>query len=159
MRSVVFPDQVSAGQRFHLNSEDYGFVRKYMSMFPRESRYPSYDNTEFPDTYVKFLLFGGEKKWPDSNIRILNKPGDAYGFMLDIDYVADFKNNIEFMVSAVIYCNSDGILNDDKYDYDTIAYPFFRHLGRVIYNYEMKRKRKHVPDLSSFRFNYEEQEP
>jgi hypothetical protein len=159
MRSVIFPKAVPANQRFHLSEDDYAFVRKYMSMFPRESQYPFYDNTEYSDTYVKFLLFGGAKKWPDSNIRIFNKPGDAYGFMLDIDYVADFKNKIEFMVSAVIYCNSDGILNDDKYDYETIGHPFYRHLGQVIYNYELNRKRKHSPDLSSMIFNYAEQNP
>lgn len=130
-----------------------------MSMFPRESNYPFYDSSEYGDTYVKFLLFGGDKNWPDSSIRIFNKPGDAYGFMLDIDYVADFKNKIEFMVSAVIYCNSDGILNDDKYDYQNIGYPFYRHLGQVIYNYELTRNRKHSPDLSSLQFNYNEQHP
>ncbi len=159
IRSVIFPDQVPAKQRFHLSEDDYEFVRKYMSMLPKESNYPFYDSTAYPDTYVKFLLFGGEKNWPDSNIRIFNKPGDAYGFMIDVDYVADFKNHIEFFVSSVIYCNSDGILNDDKYDYNTIGYPFFRHLGQVIYNYELKRKRKHSPDLSSMRFNYTEQNP
>ncbi len=128
-------------------------------MFPRESKYPPYDSMDYPDNYVKFLLVGGEDKWPYPNIRIFNKPGDAYGFMIDADYVADLKNNIEFMVTAVIYCNSDGILNDDKYDYNTIGYPFFRHLGEVIYNYELKRKRKYIPDLSSLRINYEEQKP
>lgn len=159
LRSVIFPEQVPQRQRFRLSDNDYAFVRKYMSMFPRESDSPSYDSTEYPDSYVKFLLFGEEKRWPDSSIRIFNKPGDAYGFMLDIDYVADFKNKIEFMVSAVIYCNSDGILNDDHYDYHTISHPFYRHLGKVIYDYELKRKRNHLPDLSSLQFNYNEKHP
>lgn len=159
LRSVMFPGQAPAKQRFNISDDDYAFVRKYMSMFPRESKYPPYDSMDYPDNYVKFLLVGGEDKWPYPNIRIFNKPGDAYGFMIDADYVADLKNNIEFMVTAVIYCNSDGILNDDKYDYNTIGYPFFRHLGEVIYNYELKRKRKYIPDLSSLRINYEEQKP
>lgn len=159
LRSVIFPEQVSEKQRFHFSKDDYDFVRKYMSMLPHESKYPFYDTTDFPDTYVKFLLFGGAKKWPNNNIRIFNKPGDAYGFMLDIDYVVDFKNKIEFMVSAVIYSNSDDILNDDHYDYDTIALPFFRQLGQVIYNYELSRKKKHTPDLSLMKFNYKEQIP
>jgi hypothetical protein len=58
------------------------------------------------------------------------------------------------MLSAVIYCNSDGIFNDDKYDYATIGYPFLKNLGRVIHEHELKRQRKHPADLSSFRFNY-----
>ncbi len=57
---------------------------------------------------------------------VFNKPGWTYGFLIDAAYIADFKNNIEFMISACIYTNSDGILNDDKYDYDTIGYPFLK---------------------------------
>ena len=30
------------------------------------------------------------------------------------------------------------------------------HLGQVIYDHEMKRKRTHQPDLSTFKFNYKE---
>ena len=58
------------------------------------------------------------------------------------------------MLSAVIYCNQDGILNDDKYDYDTIGYPFMRSLGRKIYDYERSRQREHKPDLSAFQFKW-----
>ena len=76
--------------------------------------------------------------------------------MIDAVYVADFKNNIEFMVTAEIYANSDAIFNDDKYDYQTVSYPFFKHLGQAIYEYELKRKREHKPDLSSFHFDYSE---
>ncbi len=156
LRSVIFPEMVSAKQRFNLTKDDYDFLHKCMSTLPRESKYPSYDTAEYPDTYVKFILCGSEKKLPDTSIRIFNKPGDAYGFMIDVAYVADFKNNIEFMVTAVIYSNSDGIFNDDKYDYQTVGYPFFKHLGQVIYDYEMKREKKYLPDLSSMRFNYTE---
>ena len=61
-----------------------------------------------------------------------------------------------FMLSATIYCNSDGIFNDDKYDYDTVGFPFLKHLGEVFYNYERQRKKKRLPDLSAFRMNYTE---
>ena len=88
----------------------------------------------------------------DSNIRIFNKEGDAYGFLTDVSYFVDFKNNVEFFLSANIYCNSDGIFNDDQYDYETVGYPFLKNLGRVIYQYELKRNRKRIPDLSTFRF-------
>jgi hypothetical protein len=66
----------------------------------------------------------------------------------------DYKHHVEFMLSAVIHCNSDGIFNDDKYDYDTLGRPFMKNLGRVIYDYELKRKRRHIPDLSAFQFQY-----
>jgi hypothetical protein len=69
--------------------------------------------------------------------------------------VVDFDKKIEFMLSAAIYCNSDGVLNDSKYDYDSIGYPFMKNLGRIIYDYELTRKRNHIPDLSTFRVVYE----
>lgn len=156
LRSIIFPDRVPAAQRFNLTADDYAFLRRYMSMMPQESRFPSYDSTEYPDTYVKFLYYGAERDSSDPLIRSFNKPGDAYGFMIDAAYIADFRNNIEFMVSAVIYCNSDGIFNDDQYDYRTLGYPFMKNLGRVVYDYELQRRRKYPPDLSAMKFDYRE---
>src|SRR6188474_902651 len=154
VRSVMFPDAVSRKQRFKLTKDDYDFLRKYMSMTPLESRFPFYDNENYWDNYIKFLFYGTKKNTAKNGIRIFNKVGDAYGFLIDAAYIADFNNNVEFMLSAVIHCNSDGIFNDDKYDYDDIGFPFMKHIGQVIYDYELKRMRKVHPDLSKFRFNY-----
>ena len=79
----------------------------------------------------------------------------AYGQLVDVAYIVDFDKKIEFFLSAAIYCNSDGILNDDKYDYDTIGFPFMKQLGEVLYQYELGRKRKIDPDLSSLIFMYD----
>ncbi len=154
VRSVMFPKSVSKKQRFKLTEDDYAFLRKYMSMTPLESKFPFYDKENYWDTYVKFLLYGAEKNVSKDGIRIFNKVGDAYGFLIDAAYIADYNNNIEFMISAVIHCNSDGIFNDDKYDYESVGYPFMKNLGKVIYDHEMKRVKKVVADLSEFRFNY-----
>lgn len=154
VRSILFPESMPKEKRFNLTPADYAFLRRYMSMLPAESASPVYDTTAYWDNYVKFVFYGAEKTKPDPAIRIFNKVGDAYGFLIDAGYVADFSRNIEFMLSAVIYCNSDGIFNDDKYDYDKVGFPFFKHLGRVIYEYELKRQRKKIPDLSAFQINY-----
>jgi hypothetical protein len=155
LRSVIFPNSVLPKQRFNLSPDDFRFLYQYMSQFPPETRYPPYDPVEYPDAYGKFLMYGGEKGSLPKNIRMFNKIGDAYGHMLDIAYVVDFDKKIEFFLSAEIYCNSDGILNDDKYDYDSIGYPFMRNLGRVIYDLESSRKRAYYPDLSLFRAVYD----
>ena len=86
----------------------------------------------------------------EADVRIFNKEGDAYGFLTDVSYFVDFKNNIEFFLSANIYCNSDGIFNDDRYDYETVGYPFLKNLGRAVYHYELQRNKKRIPDLSTF---------
>ncbi len=155
--SLVFPEKVTAKQRFNLTEEDRRFVLKYMSQLPTESTYPSYagDTANYWPAYCKFLLFGGEKGNLPKNIRMFNKVGDAYGYLLDAAYVVDYENGVEFFLSAVMYCNSDGILNDDKYDYDNIGFPFIKNLGQTIYNYEVKREKKYLPDLSAFKFEYD----
>jgi hypothetical protein len=154
LMSVIFPKSVHKSQRFKLKKDDYSFLYRYMSMMPRESTFPQYDST-YSDAYVKLLLYGGSGVINDPGIRIFNKEGDAYGFLTDVAYIVDFKNNIEFLLSATIYCNSDGIFNDDKYDYNTIGYPFMKELGKTIYEYELQRQRKRLPHLSNFKMSYD----
>ena len=157
LMSIIFPKAVPKAERFKLKKEDYQFLRRFMSMLPRESAFPQYDSTAYPDAYVKFLLYGGGGPINDSSIRIFNKVGDAYGFLTETAYVVDFKNGVEFFISATVYCNSDGIFNDDHYDYKTVGLPFMKSLGQALYDFELQRKRKHQPDLSEFQFSYREE--
>jgi hypothetical protein len=124
-----------------------------MSMLPNETDYPQYDSS-YNEAYVKFLLYGALGS-TNKNIRIFNKVGDAYGFLIDAAYIADFGNNIEYMLSAVIHCNPDGIYNDDQYEYDKVGFPFMKHLGEVIHRYELERQRTIKPDLTAFRYLYD----
>ncbi len=155
LRSIIFPNSVSPYQRFNLTPDDLKFLYQYMSQLPPETTFPNYDTSNYHDAYGKFLLYGAQKGSLPKNIRIFNKIGDAYGHMLDVAYVVDFDKKIEFFLSAEIYCNKDGVMNDDKYDYDTIGFPFMKNLGKVIYDYEIKRKRHYSPDLSFFKMIYD----
>jgi beta-lactamase class A len=152
LQSVIFPGAVSKKQRFNLTKEDYQLLYRYMSMKPGESGFPQYDSS-YNGAYAKLLMYGGKGDL-DPDIRIFNKEGDAYGFLTDVAYIVDFRNNIEFFLSANIYCNSDGIFNDDHYDYENVGYPFLKNLGQVVYQYELQRKRKKIPDLSTFQLQY-----
>lgn len=154
LKSILFPQAVAAHQRFNLEPDDLRFVWKYMSQLPSETVYPAYDPATYHDAYVKFLLFGAQKGPLPPGIRIFNKVGDAYGFLTDVAYIVDFDKGIEFMLSATLYCNSDGIINDNKYDYETVGFPFMKNLGKVIYDYEAARK-KPRPDLSGFILTYD----
>jgi hypothetical protein len=153
VRSIMFPKAIPGKQRFKLKNADYDFLRKYMSMMPHESGIPAYQTDEYWDTYVKFLLYGNEKNVVKDGVRIFNKVGDAYGFLIDAAYFADYDHNVEFMLSAVIHCNSDGIINDDNYDYDSVGFPFMKHLGQVIYDHDLKLNKKVITDLNKFRYN------
>jgi hypothetical protein len=158
LQSVIFPSSVSKKQRFNISKEDRQFLLQYMSELPSESKHPKYDTAEYFDSYTKFFFFRSGKQKLPAYIRSFNKTGWSYGFLTDVAYIVDFKNHVEFMLSGTIYVNSDGILNDDKYDYEEIGYPFFREVGNIIYHYELNRNRKFKPNLDEFRFDYSKEE-
>lgn len=154
---IMFPESQPEDNRLVLSASDYTFLWKYMSMLPGESDFPKYKADDYWPSYVKFLLAGSEKgAWFNPDVRIFNKVGNAYGHLIDAAYIVDFNKNIEFMLSAVIYCNSDEVLNDDQYDYDNLGFPFLKALGQLIYQHEVSRERPRVPDLSRFKINYRE---
>lgn len=156
LKAIIFPNAVAAEKRFMIDEEDRRFVLQYMSQLPGETTFPPYyKDTTYYDAHCKFLLFGEDKSNIPSHIRIFNKIGNAYGFMIDNAYVVDFDHNVEFMLSTVIDCNTNNIYNDGVYDYETIGYPFMKNLGQMIYQYDLKRDRTRSPDLSEFKLKYD----
>ncbi|WP_353719523.1 serine hydrolase [Dyadobacter sp. 676] len=155
LKKLLFPEVFPERERFHLTAEDYRLIYTYMSKLPSESDFPRYDPVEYWPLYAKFLFYGADKDArPDRNIRIFNKYGDSYGFIVDNAYIVDFENRIEFMLSAVVQSNEDGVFNDNRYEYKEVCNPFMKNLGRLIYQYELGRKREFRPDLSRFRIEY-----
>ena len=92
-------------------------------------------------------------------VRVFNKVGWAYGFLTDVSYVLDTVRNVEYMLAATIYVNGDGILNDDRYDYDSIGYPFLYSIGQAVYDYEIKRPRKSGYKFTGFGIKYDRRDP
>ena len=157
LKAILFPGAVEQRRRFDFSEDDRQFVLQYMSQWPRETMYPPYyKDTTLYDAYCKFILFGEDKNPIPRNIRIFNKVGDAYGYLIDNAYLVDYDHGVEFMLSAVINTNTDQIYNDGKYEYKTLGFPFMKNLGQLIYQYELKRTKKVNPDLSEFKLKYEQ---
>jgi len=155
LKRLLFPEVYPKKEQFQLKKEDYQLLYKYMSMFPTESDHPKYSPPDYWPTFCKFLFYGAKKDTiPNPNIRIFNKIGDSYGYDIDNAYIVDFKNKVEFMLTAVVQSNEDGIYNDNKYEYETVCLPFLKNLGQVIYQYELQRQKKYLPDLKKFKFDY-----
>lgn len=157
--SLIMPNAMPENQRFNIRNKDFDLVRKYMALSPRESEFEDYtkgkkddEGNEFADAYPNYLFYGNsQKNIENTNIRIFNKVGRAYGFMSDCAYIVDFDNNIEFFLSAVLYPNENDIVGDGKYQYSKIGYPFMKALGRLFYKYEKENPHKTKVDLSSLK--------
>lgn len=155
MKKLMFPEVFPEKDRFKLTADDYRLIYTYMSKYPTESDYPKYDTKEHWATSAKYLFYGADPNiQPNPNIRIFNKYGDSYGFIIDNSYFVDFENKVEFLLTAVVQSNDDGVYNDGKYEYKEVCYPFMKNLGQVIYQTELKRKKKYLPDLTKFRMRY-----
>jgi len=150
LQRILFPTAFSQKEQFEIDQAGLNYLYKCMSIFPRESAFPTYKEEDYEDSYVKFFLFGDAKKRIPNHIRIFNKVGYAYGYLTDIAYIVDFKNKVEFMLSATIHVNKNQIYNDNIYEYDSIGIPFLAELGRQVYKYELIRKRPYPPNLEKF---------
>jgi hypothetical protein len=151
---LIFPETQPPSAKLNLTRNDYQYLYKCMGIFPRESAYPALDTIHYPDRYMKYFMGNDTNVHAmPANIRILNKVGQAYGFMTDCSYVVDTLHKVEFFLSCSMYLNADGILNDGIYEYDQTGYPFFHNLFNAIYAEELTRHKKyeprlHLPDFS-----------
>jgi hypothetical protein len=149
--ALMYPQFVPKEKQIQLKDEDYKMLLKAMSRYPRESDYPHYDGSKFEDSYKKYLMLGDyHDTIKTDSLRIFNVVGQSYGWLADCAYFVDHKNKVDFFLSAVIYVNSNQVLNDGRYEYKQIGFPFLTQLGKLIYEYERTRKREYYGSFERF---------
>lgn len=153
MRRLVFNPYLPEKEKLPLSDSSRNFLLKELGMYPRESVHPKYNPKIFYDTYKKYFIYGSAVATVKSDsIRIFNIVGRAYGFLIDCAYIVDFNSRTEFLLTAVIYTNEQGIVGSGRYEYDQIGLPFLKELSNTIYRYERSRKRANLPVLDEFNF-------
>lgn len=142
--AVCFHEYV---KKFSFSQEDADFLKTYLGMHPFESLKPNYNysKTKYWNTYVNYFIYGQSKTPIDTTIRIYNTVAMVSGFVGESAYIVDKKNKREFILSAIIYVNEDGILMDDTYNYADLGMPFLKQLGITFLAYEKSRKLKTEP--------------
>ena len=149
LRAVLFPEAVPEAQRFRLTPNDYAFLRYYLHHTPHSAGYSLYKPTRYFDAYKKYLYYGRQPAaTAEPDLRIYNIVGMSHGYLADVAYFADAANQSEFMLSAALYVNKNGTLNDGTYEYDSVGLPFLAALGQQIRRYEAVRPQAARP-LSS----------
>jgi hypothetical protein len=129
---------------FNLTEEDYRLLYKYTAMAPNKSEFPAFKkmHRKYPVHLKKYLYYGKNSKVADlPGLEIHNMVGESHGTLADVAYFVNPKTGVEFMLSAVIN-TCDGNITPANYHYKDVGQPFLAKLGRMIYKYELQR-RKH----------------
>ena len=133
MKRIIFPEHFPKKQQFYLTKANREFLRNSMSILPKEA---GYTDTDYYDSYVKFLVFGDRKTDLPNHIKIYNKVGYAYGYLTDCAYIVNEKAEKSYIITATIHVNENQIYNDGIYEYENVGIPFLAELGRTLINYE-----------------------
>ena len=132
MKNLIYPE-ISIS-KFNLNVEDYDFLRYWMSRFTYEDLGVKYiDDDKFFNSYNKFFIHGTDTILNNTDVRVYNKIGQAYGTSTDSAYIKNYKEDVEFFLTATIYTNKNKIINDNIYEYRDIAIPFLSKLSKALY--------------------------
>ncbi|MGZ3864296.1 MAG: serine hydrolase [Bacteroidia bacterium] len=153
-KRLVFWNYMEEKVKYRFTKDDWSFAMKYLGMYPKESDYPKYvDKKIFYDSFKKYFIYGSAvPEIRSDSLREFNIVGRAYGFLSDVAYIVDYKNKVEFLLSATIYVSERNIVGNGKYEYDQIGLPFFKDLSLLLYNTEKSRSKKFEPDLKEFEF-------
>ena len=138
MKRINFPELFSAEQRFKLSEQGRTFLLEAMAIYPRDEGYVS---EEYFDGYGKFFMYGDTTESIPDHLTIRNKVGYAYGYLTDCAYIKDTMHDLEYILTATIHVNKDGIFNDDVYEYDEIGLPFLAEFGRTLHQYLIDQKK------------------
>jgi len=137
MISFFYP-QFIKHKPFNITESQRDTILKFLQLSPLQPNFTEYSDTSvFHPNFLKVLLFGRDKNVNYPGVKFYNKSAMAYGFMADCCYLRDTINNVEFFLTVYMYLNKDEILNDNKYEFDTIGTPFMRKFGELLY-FKMK---------------------
>jgi hypothetical protein len=78
---------------------------------------------------------GGLRVFSAERIEVYNKVGWSYGFSIDTAWIVDRQTGRSFFLAATLYTNADGVINDDQYEYKTVAWPFLADLAEASARY------------------------
>lgn len=139
LKRVIFPEAYPEGFRFQLDDQTRESLLVAMKILPYQA---GYDRETYYDSYGKFFLFGDTEARMPEHFEIYNKVGYAYGTLTDCAYIKDTKNGVEFLLTATLLVNEDGIFNDDAYEYDDIGIPFLAALGEGLHAFALDKKQR-----------------
>jgi len=93
---------------------------------------------QWPDDHGKWLIASDAQGHLPASLDIASKNAQAFGYLGDSAFIVDNARNLAFGLSASIFVDRDGVLNDGRYAYTDIGRPFLRELGAAILAFERR---------------------
>lgn len=107
-----------------------------MALTPRACPDPVYAPDQFADDHAKWLIpLDGAGHLP-AGLSIASKNAMSYGYIGDSAFVVDGARDVAFGLTAMVFVDRDGVLNDGDYAYADIGRPFLRELGAAVFAHE-----------------------
>jgi hypothetical protein len=150
LAALIYPDATPAASHWNISPRLRHMILTELARWPRESADPLYAPPEYFDGFTKYFVVGDTRSAASADVRHFSKSGQAYGYLQDCACIVDRHAGVEFLLSATIHANADGIFNDDKYEYEEIALPFLASLGRAVLDCERERPRAVRPTFNEF---------
>lgn len=132
LAKLASPELELGGEPYALSEAQRALLLGAASEYPAGSANPRYPASDYPDAWGKFLLPGLLAAAPKEHWRIANKVGRAYGFSVENAWVVHVPSGRGLFVTATVYTNADGTLDDGVYEYTDVADPFFAALGEIV---------------------------
>jgi hypothetical protein len=126
---VVDPSLDGDDVNLPLTDANRALLRDIMSRRPPPGR-----RGDVNDAEARFepLIPGINRVLPREEYEYVNKAGRAWGFHLESAYVHRLGTERAFFVATTLYVDRDGLMNDNRADYDRISFPFMVNLGEVL---------------------------
>ncbi len=124
------------GPVFALCPKARRLLAQIMALTPRECPDPVYHPGQFADDHSKWLIPLDAVGQQSVGLHIASKNAQSYGYIGDSAFVVDDARAIAFGLTAMVFVDRDGVLNDGRYAYADIGRPFLRELGTAVLAYE-----------------------
>lgn len=121
---------------FALCPKARALLAQIMALTPRTCPDPVYPPDQFADDHAKWLIpLDGAGRVP-AELSIASKNAQSYGYIGDSAFIVDRSRDLAFGLTAFVFVDRDGVLNDGDYAYADIGRPFLRELGAAVLAHE-----------------------
>jgi len=128
LKALCFPDLSTID--FNLTEEQRKWIIESMQKSPHELSEVWKQNSNLHQHYYNFFVYGHKPGNHQDKIVITNIVGLALGFTIESAVIEDHDGN-QIILTAKLYTNHSDIAGSGEYNYEKIAFPFMRDLGKV----------------------------